>query len=398
MSTVTKKLMLYFPECETEKPIVYHLVKDYDLVVNIFRAIVTPEEEGFLVLDVTGNPGASESGNRVSQISGDQGGYDPERAHLEGGKLRPVRQLHSSLSYGSPLHSRSKVHGSGLRFRKVRGVSELYQGLSLRGCTLPVLIRGDMQAVSYVHSPEFREFHYKGAHLRILSSCWEEVTDTILAVRENLEAFIRLHPSFESALSPLDLGEESHFPEAVKRMMDASRRTGLGPMAAVAGTVAQLAAEAGRKAGSAQTIVENGGDVYLDGSEEVVLGLYTGKNSHFKDLALRILPEGLPLAVCSSSSRMGHSLSFGDCDLVTVFSWDASLADAAATLGGNLVRTEKDIEPALSRLTAIEGVRGALIIRDDRFGVVGEIPELIRSRDVHLDQKISRDDASDFSL
>ena len=55
MSTVTKKLMLYFPECETEKPIVYHLVKDYDLVVNIFRAIVTPEEEGFLVLDVTGS-------------------------------------------------------------------------------------------------------------------------------------------------------------------------------------------------------------------------------------------------------------------------------------------------------------------------------------------------------
>ena len=52
--TVTKKLMLYFPKCECEKPIIYHLVKDYDLVVNIFRAKVTPEEEGFLVLDVTG--------------------------------------------------------------------------------------------------------------------------------------------------------------------------------------------------------------------------------------------------------------------------------------------------------------------------------------------------------
>ena len=51
---ITRKLMLYFPECETEKPIVYHLVKDYDLVINIFRARVTPEEEGYLVLDVTG--------------------------------------------------------------------------------------------------------------------------------------------------------------------------------------------------------------------------------------------------------------------------------------------------------------------------------------------------------
>jgi len=52
--TVTRKLMLHFPKCECEKPIIYHLVKDYDLVVNIFRAKVTPEEEGYLVLDVTG--------------------------------------------------------------------------------------------------------------------------------------------------------------------------------------------------------------------------------------------------------------------------------------------------------------------------------------------------------
>jgi len=53
-ATVTKKWLLVFPRCECEKPIVYHLVRDYDLVVNIFRARVTPEEEGYLVLDVTG--------------------------------------------------------------------------------------------------------------------------------------------------------------------------------------------------------------------------------------------------------------------------------------------------------------------------------------------------------
>ena len=51
---VTRKLMLFFPRCECEKPIIYHLVKDYDLVVNVFRAKVTPEEEGYLLLDVTG--------------------------------------------------------------------------------------------------------------------------------------------------------------------------------------------------------------------------------------------------------------------------------------------------------------------------------------------------------
>jgi len=54
-SMSTRRLLLYFPKSETEKPIVYHLVKDYDLVINIFRAKVTPEEFGYLVLDVTGS-------------------------------------------------------------------------------------------------------------------------------------------------------------------------------------------------------------------------------------------------------------------------------------------------------------------------------------------------------
>ena len=53
---ITKKMMLFFPTCECEKPIIYHLVKDYNLIVNVFRAKVTPEEEGYLVLDVTGTP------------------------------------------------------------------------------------------------------------------------------------------------------------------------------------------------------------------------------------------------------------------------------------------------------------------------------------------------------
>ncbi len=59
---ITKKLLLYFPECETEKPIVYRLVKDYNLMINIFRAKVTPDEEGYLVLDVTGSEEDIEKG------------------------------------------------------------------------------------------------------------------------------------------------------------------------------------------------------------------------------------------------------------------------------------------------------------------------------------------------
>ncbi len=52
---MTRRLLLFFPRCETEKPIVYHLVKDHDLEINIFRAKVTPDEEGYLILDLTGS-------------------------------------------------------------------------------------------------------------------------------------------------------------------------------------------------------------------------------------------------------------------------------------------------------------------------------------------------------
>ncbi len=55
MSTaVTKKLMLFFPRYDSEKLILYHLVKDHNLVVSVYRAKVTPEEEGYLALEVTG--------------------------------------------------------------------------------------------------------------------------------------------------------------------------------------------------------------------------------------------------------------------------------------------------------------------------------------------------------
>jgi len=60
--TATKKLMLFFPRWESEKPIIYHLVKDHNLVVNVYRARITPEEEGYLLLDVTGTEGDIQRG------------------------------------------------------------------------------------------------------------------------------------------------------------------------------------------------------------------------------------------------------------------------------------------------------------------------------------------------
>lgn len=243
---------------------------------------------------------------------------------------------------------------------------------------------------------ELREFHYKEAHFHIYTSAWDAVIDSIVKDRLNLEVYIENHKDFETSLKPLSYSPDSIDPVSVKRMTAASRLTGLGPMAAVAGTMAQLAGEVSMEQGSRETIVENGGDIFLSCLDEIVLGLYPGKNSPFAHLALRILPRGIPLAVCTSSGRMGHSLSFGDCDIFTVFSENASLADAAATLGCNSIRSKADMEPVLNRILKIPGIEGSLVIRDGDFGAAGTIPELIKTADPDFRSKVSRDERSDF--
>jgi ApbE superfamily uncharacterized protein (UPF0280 family) len=162
-------------------------------------------------------------------------------------------------------------------------------------------------------------------------------------------------------------------------------------MAAVAGAMAQACAEAALAAGAREAIVENGGDLYLVSPADVIVGLFAGDHPLSGRLALRILPASMPLSVCSSSSYLGHSQSFGECDLATVIAPEAALADAAATLAGNLVRGMDDVEPTLERIRAIQGVRGVLIIKDRRVGLAGEFPELIRVQDPKFLDKITGD-------
>ncbi len=51
---ITKRLLLLFSKDTLSEPIVYLLVKDYNLIVNIFRAKITPQEEGYLAIDLKG--------------------------------------------------------------------------------------------------------------------------------------------------------------------------------------------------------------------------------------------------------------------------------------------------------------------------------------------------------
>jgi ApbE superfamily uncharacterized protein (UPF0280 family) len=242
----------------------------------------------------------------------------------------------------------------------------------------------------------YHSYSHRGANFRICSTHPQVILQEIRRQRGRLESYIGRHPEFASSLDPLELLPGA--PEVARRMEAAAMATGVGPMAAVAGTMAHLAVDAARLAGADEAIVENGGDIFLYSTDLVIVALYAGDNPLSGKLALRIHPQKMPLAICSSSSFMGHSLSFGACDLATVVAPEGALADAAATLACNLVKSSADVPRVLERISSLPGICGVMIIKADKVGVAGNLPELIRHNDPAYTNKITKDARSGFQL
>lgn len=240
----------------------------------------------------------------------------------------------------------------------------------------------------------YRSFSWKDTNLRVACEAFDLVTETVVAERRLLERYIARHPEFQTALVPVVLLEDA--PEAARRMAAAADLTGLGPMASVAGTLAQLGVEAARAAGCREAIVENGGDIYIHSDREVTIGIYAGNNAIGNKLAFRINPQDLPLSLCSSSSKMGHSLSLGQCDLATVTARDGALADSAVTLVCNLIKSESDLTPVLADVGTIPGITGIFAVKNAKIGMWGHLPDLVRNQDAASQEKITRDLRSGF--
>ena len=191
--------------------------------------------------------------------------------------------------------------------------------------------------------------------------------------RGYLESYIKSHPDFLTSLIPLKIDDLA--PDIVRDMMKVSQVAGVGPMAAVAGALAEYVGRDLLKLTS-NVIVENGGDIFLKSKDEINIGIFAGDSSFSDKLALKISPEEMPMGICTSSATVGPSLSFGIADAVCVKSKSAAMADAAATMIGNLVKTKKDIKKAISCGSQINDVLGILIIAENEMGLWGEM-ELI---------------------
>jgi len=198
----------------------------------------------------------------------------------------------------------------------------------------------------------------------------ESAERALLSVRADVEEYLERDPEFARSLRPRMAMPGA--PEIVLDMTDAARICDVGPMAAVAGAVAE---RVGREllAETGQVLVENGGDIFIYTMLPRVAAIFAGESPFSGKLGIRIKRLSQPLGLCTSSGTVGPSLSFGKADAAIVLANSAALADAAATALGNRVQEPGDIERALELLEMIPGVLGGAVIMGEHLGAWGEV-------------------------
>ncbi len=215
----------------------------------------------------------------------------------------------------------------------------------------------------------------KGSSLRAI----DHAINTIIKERRILDSYAEINPEFVSALTPLNLRPDA--PRSAHLMYTATKPFGIGPMAAVAGVLADIGLEAMEKKGAKFGLVENGGELCAFGDHEFVIGVYAGPSSSLSGkIGFLITGDDLPLGL-GNSSWFGRG-RIGKADACIVFAENAGIADGAATTIGLKVKGNEEktsIETALKYGERFSMIRGILIIRGDHIGTTGKIPKIVQT-------------------
>jgi len=198
----------------------------------------------------------------------------------------------------------------------------------------------------------------------------EYLRSLILKYRDQIESYIEENNDFLTFLEPLRMDKKAA--SIVQEMLVYSKLAGVGPMAAVAGAIAEYVGKELLKQCS-QVIIENGGDVFLKTEKDIRIGVYAGDSPLSNKIFINIKKSQTPIGICTSSGTVGHSLSFGKADAVIISSSSAILSDAVATAAANLVKTNKDFKNAINFAKNVKGIKGILIILKNNLGVWGDL-------------------------
>ena len=198
----------------------------------------------------------------------------------------------------------------------------------------------------------------------------EKALKAVLKYQADIEGYMDRYPEFLISFKPLPVQEAA--PEIVKEMLLAAGEVSVGPMAAVAGSIAEHVGK-DLLPFSPEIIVGNGGDIFIISKKRRDIKIYAANSPLTGKIALQIAPEETPLGICTSSGTFGHSFSFGKADAVIAVAPSGSLADASATAIGNLIKSAADIPREIEFAQSIKELRGIVIIKDNKIETWGKV-------------------------
>lgn len=228
----------------------------------------------------------------------------------------------------------------------------------------------------------FSEIDLDQTHIRLTTDLQNhELKRYIFSIRRDLKNYILKNEDFLLSLNPIETDED--LPLIVRTMVESSAIADVGPMACVAGTISEMSLNYLIDNDSKYSIIENGGDIALINDDVVLCGIYSNNQVLGNDIAFKINARRNPLGICTSSGKIGHSISFGDADSVTVISKSSSIADGLATRIANEVVGETSEDKLSNALECSENYReffdGVLIISQDHVGTVGKLPKIVET-------------------
>lgn len=234
----------------------------------------------------------------------------------------------------------------------------------------------------------FRQIDIDETHIRLTTDL--NSTDLkyyIHSIRQDLKSYINRNPNFQLSLEPIK-PDDDNMAEIVCRMYDSSLKADVGPMACVAGTISEMSLDYLMDNGSRYSIVENGGDIALVNDEKVLCGIYSNNPILGNSIAFEIKPRSKALGICTSSGKIGHSISFGQADSVCIISHLPSLADGLATRIANDVCGQSSEDKVANALETAENFReffdGVLVISDEHVGTVGRLPKIVETNEFNV--------------
>ncbi len=233
---------------------------------------------------------------------------------------------------------------------------------------------------------EFQDIDLNQTHIRLTTDLENNnLKNYILKIRDDLEYYIAKNKDFQLSLEPIKnyKNYEENLSKIVEKMYKASSYCDVGPMACVAGCISEMSLDYLISKNTKYSIIENGGDIAIINDKKAICGIYSNNPTLGNEIGFKLKARKIPLGICTSSGKIGHSISFGKSDSVTVLSNKASIADGLATKIANEVVGETSEDKVSNALEASENYRdlfkGVLIISQDNVGCVGKLPKIVET-------------------